>query len=158
MHDNGTGERVSGPPACYLYLGDYAIWLQPFMPDWDNARRAVGGWGGHHSRAQGQLLSLHHPLHYAKAWVSIPAGGSWGRQLAYKLTWHTLAHRTAYLNRIIKAPERPRRGQAARRAGLRADRKELINRALMIPTPSPIGSVLRAPVIEKYRRGRMRVR
>ena len=43
-------------------------------------------------------------------------------------------------------------------AGLRADRKELINPALMIPAPSPVGSVLLAPVIEKYRRGRTGVR
>lgn len=124
LHDNGTGERVSGPPAGYLYPADYAIWPQPFMPG--PGRRARRG-GGHHSRAPGQFLSLHHPLHYEGARVSIPAGGSWGRQLGYKLTWHTLAHTTAYLNRIIKAPERRRRGPTARRAGLPADRKELIN-------------------------------
>lgn len=51
-----------------------------------------------------------------------------------------------------------RRGRAARGTGLGADRKELINPALMIPAPSPVGSVLRAPVIDKYRRGRMGVR
>lgn len=124
LHDNGTSERVSGPPAGYLYPADYAIWLQPFMPGLE--QRAPGG-GGHHSRVPGQFLSLHHPFHYERAWVSIRASGSWGRQLSYKLTWHTLAHTPAYLNIIIKAPERPRRGPAARRAGLPADRKELIN-------------------------------
>lgn len=72
--------------------------------------------------------------------------------------WHTLAYTTAYLNVIINAPESPRPGPAARRAGLSADRKELINRALMTTAPSPVGSVLPAPVIEKYQRGRMGVR
>ena len=34
--------------------------------------------------------------------------------------WHTQAHTTACLNRKIKAPESPGRGQAARKAGLLA--------------------------------------
>ena len=72
--------------------------------------------------------------------------------------WHTPAHTTACLNKKIKAPESPGRGEAARKAGLLADRKDLIKLALMIPAPSRVGSALRAPVIEKYRRGRMRVR
>lgn len=112
--------------------------------------RAGAGEQGHHSLAPGQFLSLHHPLHYERVWVSIPAGGSRGRQPGCKLAWHSLAHTTAYLNRIIKAPERPGRGQAARKAGLPADRKELIKRVLMTPAPSRFGSVLRARIIEKY--------
>lgn len=44
LHDNGTSERaserVSGPPAGYLYPADYAIWPQPFMPGL--GRRAPG--------------------------------------------------------------------------------------------------------------------
>ena len=31
---------------------------------------------GHRSRTPGQFLSLHHPLLFERAWVSIPAGGS----------------------------------------------------------------------------------
>ena len=84
--------------------------------------------------------------------------GERAEQAGCTFVWHTPAHTTACLNRKIKAPERPGRGQAARKAGLPADRKELIKLALMIPAPSRVGSVLRAPVIEKYRGGRMRVR
>lgn len=140
-------------PAGYIYRADYAIGLQPFMPGLGRRAPRVGV--RHHSRVPGQFLSLHHPLHYERAWVSIPAGGSGGRQPGCKVAWHTLAHTTAYLNRIIKAPGR---GQTERRAGLPAGRKELIKRELMLPAPSRVGSVFRAPVIEKYLRGRMGVR
>lgn len=68
---------------------------------------------------------------------------------------HPGTHDCLFINRIIKAPGR---GQTERRAGLPAGRKELIKRELMLPAPSRVGSVFRAPVIEKYLRGRMGVR
>lgn len=136
LHDNGTTERVSSPPAGYLYRADYAIELQPFIPDRDAARPALAG-GGAHSRVPGQFLSLHHPLHYQSG-----LGFHCGQRetvlgetagLPTHLA-HTGTHDCLFKpnNKGSRAPQaRPGRAQG----WVGADRKELINPALMTPLP-----------------------
>lgn len=112
LHDNGTTESVSGPPAGYLYRADYAIRLQPFMP---RLGRRTPGAGGASFPGAGSVSKF----------ASSPAlreslgfhSCQWGLGETVGLQTH-LAHTTAYLNIIIKASDRPRRGPAALRAEL----------------------------------------
>lgn len=124
----GSSVAAARPPAIYTNA-DYATRLQPFMP----GARA----GGQLCQAPGQRLSLQPELGYESV-LGFPfqSGGAVGRQPGYKVTRHSAAHTTAYLNISVQAPERPRRGPAAPRARPATDRKELINPALMTPSSS----------------------
>lgn len=126
LHDNGTSESFSGSPASYLYHADYAIWLQPFMPRL--GRRAPGGGGGGASfPGAGSVSKFASSPSLQESLGFHSCQRVLGETTGLQTHWHILAYTTAYLNVIINALESPRLGPAARRAGLSADRKELIN-------------------------------
>lgn len=123
-------------------------------PDWDDARRVSGGVGRVPFPGAGSVSkfasspSLRESLGFHSCRRVLGETAGLQTHLAHTGTHDCLFKQN---NKGTTAPE-------ARRAGLPADRKELINRVLMTPAPSPVGSVLRAPVIEKYGRGRIGVR
>lgn len=147
LHDNGASERARQRPARRLFIPGGLCNLAPAIHARAGTPRA--GWGRAPLPAAGSVTkfasspSLRESLSFHSGLRVLGETAGLQTRLAHTGTRDGLFK---HHHKGTSAPE-ARPGGARGRAP--ADRKELINPALMTPSPSPVGSVLPAPVIEK---------